>query len=209
MWSQRWQQDSLHHKRIYFLCTPLCLVWSGLVLNCCERSCRSTDGWVPVTENLNFICHLCARACVCLCAYVPVCLHVCLLLSLAVTPSNLNVESMWSATLPAPKEAPDTQAPWHVFSIQRQGHPKTALLKPGPVKRTSDNMKAGRGWTLVLPRPALGNSLFHGQILELSSQQIWASAAEKTSHFAQLRGAVWHSYGISEKPFQFYNESVL
>lgn len=177
--SQRWRQDRLHAswQGDLFLLTPICPVWSRLVLNHCKGSRRSTGGWVAVKNNLNFIHHFCVcvhvrvlntRACVWVCVHFYHHVWAVLLCQLMRTPLTHGSQAAWARR-------------------QQQHHPITALLSPGPVKRKCDIMKAQRPWTLALLGLAWGNSVFKSQILDLSSQKIWASSFAQVFTFSSAK----------------------
>ena len=74
-----WQED-------LFPLTPICPVWSRLVLNCCEGSGRSVSGWVGgwLSRRIWTVFITCANVCAC----VHVCvrclsLHMCVCFSAA------------------------------------------------------------------------------------------------------------------------------
>lgn len=74
--------------------TPICLVWSHLLLKRCEGSRRSTDGWVGCREECELY-----PAFVLVCIFVHTfgthaCVHVCLHLSLAVVSVSPSAESV-------------------------------------------------------------------------------------------------------------------
>lgn len=102
-----WQQG-------VFLVTPICPVWSRLVLNRCEGSWGSTGGWVGCHKESELYPSS-ARVCVFVCVFVHMLRsHACA--CICFFPLNRSCQQKcWIsgsfAALPAPKEAHDTWPP--------------------------------------------------------------------------------------------------
>lgn len=136
-----------------FLLPPICPVWSRLALNCCERSHRSTGGWVGCHKESEL--HP-SPVPVCVCAYVEV-PHVC---ACVFFPLNIAVNRSFAftsvsfASLPARKEPPDTcstQAAWAHTEQQRCHITRVYLvLMPELSVTTSDTAED----VVFLSRPA-------------------------------------------------------